>query len=332
MDERIAMLYAYEGHQGYEELVAALDEHKVVYLHERDDSISRPKLYALGGIHIGADEITAARSAEGPEHEEGVEAEAPAAEDFDADRMAKAVMSEWKTQDEAQALWKRLRAEAEDRWGCELADPQDAGSDMFFQTDAGRLAAQAEAYEADEQVFDNAGEAWTALGAWRAAAVWNALEGDLSVGYHDDEGNWMSDYPAWRIVNETGEPWPAVKAHIAAGKEALRAHIVGLAAATVKACDDLDDTIERWVELGFDADELTAAIEARCYDVGTNIEEFVCERVEVCYDHATENVLYEDGFAKAQQWWRDSGIGKPWAFNSLTEPQYEPIPAPGVGL
>ena len=71
-------LYAHEGHQGYEEIIAALDEHQVVWLHERDDSIPRPKLIGLGGIHIGADEIIgalerSARCAESSERAELVE-------------------------------------------------------------------------------------------------------------------------------------------------------------------------------------------------------------------------------------------------------------------
>lgn len=55
-----AMLHAHEGHRGYSEIIATLDAHQVVYLHEHDDSIPRPKLYARGGIHIGVEEITAA--------------------------------------------------------------------------------------------------------------------------------------------------------------------------------------------------------------------------------------------------------------------------------
>lgn len=56
----MSTLHAHEEHRGYEEIIAALDEHQIVYLHERDDSIPRPKLYGLGGVHIGADEIIGA--------------------------------------------------------------------------------------------------------------------------------------------------------------------------------------------------------------------------------------------------------------------------------
>ena len=55
-----AVLHAHEGHRGYEEIMASLDAHDVVCLHERDDSIPRPKMYAMGATHIGAEEITAA--------------------------------------------------------------------------------------------------------------------------------------------------------------------------------------------------------------------------------------------------------------------------------
>ncbi len=109
-----------------------------------------------------------------------------------------------------------------------------------------------------------------------------------------------------------------------AARDSLKELIVTKGAALVEAAYDFDDLIERWIELGFDPQELATAINGACYDVGTNIEEFVGERVEVAFEQASENVMFNDAFHKALAWWRGSGLGPQDAFDNLQEPQFAP--------
>ena len=65
-----AVLRARPDHRGYEEILSALEEHRVVYLHSRETTKPRPRLDAKGRIYIGVEEITQAAAriaAERPE-------------------------------------------------------------------------------------------------------------------------------------------------------------------------------------------------------------------------------------------------------------------------
>lgn len=122
------------------------------------------------------------------------------------------------------------------------------------------------------------------------------------------------------VASANGDAWDQERP----ARDSLKGLIVAKGAALVQAAYDFDDLIERWIELGFDPQELATAINGACYDVGTNIEEFGGRAGRGGVRQASENVMFNDAFHKALAWWRDSGLGPKDAFDNLQEPQFAP--------
>lgn len=238
------------------------------------------------------------------------------------------VALQWRAEEAVETLVSRLRDDMADRFGCDF-DVEDRLSDMIVQPDAAKLAEQAAAYRADPQVR-SVHDSGPQEEPWMAAARWNPLTGDMAVGYLDPEAGWC-EHVCWRVVNDTGAPWPDAAAAEAAAAETLQDKITAMGKKLIEDSYAFDDLIERWIELGLDRHKLQEAIEYACSDLGTYIEEFVLDRVEVSFQPASENVMFSNGFEKALKWWRSSGLGPQEAFDCLDKPVYEvkePVFAP----
>ena len=217
-----------------------------------------------------------------------------------------AVAAELRVEQLVDALAGRIRAELDERWDCGGA--AEPGADVFCQYSSDLLEAQCAAWQQDPQVH----ERFRGLGRWREAMFWDPEDGDIEIGYFDGEQRW-NRCVQWKLVNDTGRAWPALRDPA----RPLKAHLVALGASVIAAADELDRAIEHTLALGVEPDALQQHVASNVGEgLGTLAEEFVHGRVEVCDQWTDERLADEDGRAAALAWWRSSGLGPSDAFDA----------------